>query len=108
MDLLQNLQGMLANIEANDPLLQRGIQRDWVCVIHPSMEFHLRHSAPLNPDAFDRLERITGRETWILNSAPMNKIEYMPKLDMYKRYAEEFAAQARLAAIRKADEDKPD
>ena len=48
---------------------------------------------------------MTRRETWILNSAPRDKLEYMPKAEMFGRYADEFLAKARLAAMFKEDEE---
>lgn len=100
MDLLKNITAAIEELTTNDPLLQRGIKRDWVCVINPALVRPiLELEKTLTKFPSGSLNYITGRETHILNSAPTNEVQYMPREEMYGRYADEFIAQARLAAI---------
>jgi hypothetical protein len=82
-----------------DPLEQRGIKKDWLCVIHPRLVQPTREAAKglgvADWDVCD-LSRITGRTTRVMNSAPETEIQYMSVVEFVKRYGEEVLALARL------------
>lgn len=99
--MLRDLRDRQRELRERDPLLQRGIERDWVCVLDPQMAYTLRSQAlhegmnsktawffPGDPPRF--LEQITGRETYVLNHAPAGLIEYMEKETMLASYAADF------------------
>lgn len=96
------LTDMLQALESRDPLLQRGIDKDWVCVIHPQTAQALTRNS-VEPTGTGQLSQMTGRETYIIDDAPQTAVEFMPRLTMYIRYARWFAAEAELAAQRKAE-----
>jgi hypothetical protein len=117
---IKALQNAIRALETGDPLQQRGIPKDWVCVIHPAIEQKLRYEMPKNePDsiaqliqpppmaylAYDVLRQYTGRETWVIDAAPMDKVEYMAKETMFGKYAQWFMARAILARTQKEDDD---
>ncbi len=64
-----------------NPLLKRGIKPDWVCVLHPQMERLLLQEFPDQP-----LERLTGRRTYMIEAAPVDRMEYMTYEMMVTRY----------------------
>lgn len=94
------LQDMKNGLYASDPLLKRGIGRDWLCIIHPRLERHLielagempwtiKHS---NPSV--RLDAIMRRQTHVIDGAPHDRIEYMTEEQAYKLYPAYFAKLA--------------
>ena len=44
-EILEYLRKMQTELRAKDPLIQRGIMEDWVCVVHPAIEYKLRQKA---------------------------------------------------------------
>lgn len=87
-----------------DALEQQGIPKDWVCVLHPRLYGALRdHFKVKDIDnntmigmLYNPIERITGRKTFIINSAPDDRVEYMPEETMNLKYAEYFISLAKL------------
>lgn len=91
-EILSLLLKKAKEIHARDPLLQRGIEKDWVCVVSPSMVYDLTALAPewVSHNSEDmKLRQVTGRKTFILNDAPSGSIEYMPESEMRRRYRDE-------------------
>lgn len=76
-----------------DPLLARGIGLTWLCVINPAMVRPIQQRYAESPrlwgvGSLDTLSAATGRPTWILNAAPVDRIEYMPVAEAIRRYGD--------------------
>lgn len=98
-DLLESLRRKIKAIQAEDPLLKRGIQADWVCVIHPALIPVLREvvgmtETKLTADPFQHLEMLTGRKTYVMNSAPQASMEYMSPEVFQRLYHDELLRQS--------------
>jgi hypothetical protein len=83
---MEALKGAIDMLKKGDPLQQKGIGRDWYCVINPAlvshiMEFEKQNPAP--PYVFNKLDYVMGRRTFIVNEAPLD-IEYMTE-EMFRR-----------------------
>jgi hypothetical protein len=92
-----------------DPLLKRGIQQDWVCVIHPLIEQKLKEEFKLRqPEqppfgaqppvwlVYDQLRQYTGRKTYVIDAAPQDRVEYMSEETMRSKYNDWFLVMDRL------------
>lgn len=99
-DMIEALKTIHSNMAANDPLLKRGIERDWVCVLHPEMaDWMMRElERELPPSAWRDMTSVTGRKTYIIEDAPRGVVEYMPEPVMKERYAAYFKWQAEFLA----------
>jgi len=83
-------------LQAKDPLFAQGIGFDWVCVIHPAMERPLLDEFDRMYDEPDniitnpgwKLSRMTGRETYILDAAPLMKYAYMTREKLQELYGQ--------------------
>lgn len=95
------LRNALRDLNNADPLLQKGIQKDWVCVINPALVSHINELyktyKPTHITSLNKLDYVMGRRVFIINEASLN-IEYMTELMMRLKYPEHFLreAQARL------------
>lgn len=94
-EIVDKISQLFAAMEANDPLLSRGILQDWVAVINPAFERPLRdyykaesEKAGLIQPSYAPIDSITMRKTYIMNHAPMG-IEYMDEATFREKYAEE-------------------
>lgn len=96
--IVDKMRQALKQIQQEDPLLQRGIQPDWVCVVHPRLVYLIEQEFPGR-----RIDEITGRRVWRILDAPEDRVEYMPFAVMVKKYAQTFKALAELA---KAERDE--
>jgi hypothetical protein len=88
-----------------DPLLEKGVARDWVCVVNYRTHAALEEYARKQPSMWGQsmsVDALVGRRTVIVPAAE-DGLSYMPELEMYRRYAEYFVARARadLARIRR-------
>lgn len=90
--IVDKLKQTLKRLREEDPLLQRGIQPDWVCVVHPRLVYLIEQEFPGK-----RIDEITGRRVWRILDAPEDRVEYMPFAVMVKKYARTFHALAELA-----------
>lgn len=90
--IVDKMRQMLKRLQQEDPLLQRGIQPDWVCVVHPRLVYLIEQEFPGK-----RIDEITGRRVWRILDAPEDRVEYMPFAVMVKKYAQTFQALAELA-----------
>jgi hypothetical protein len=99
-DMIDALKAIHAKMQAQDPLLKRGIERDWVCVMHPEMaDWVMRQATDTLPsDVWRGMTSVTGRKTFIIESAPRGVVEYMPEPVMKDRYAAYFKWQAEVLA----------
>jgi hypothetical protein len=87
----------LERLKTGDLLQQKGVEKDWVCVINPALVHplmqHVKELKPLPPlallSAINPLDRVLGRQVFIINEAPLD-VEYMPKLTMYAKYPGHF------------------
>jgi len=108
---LDTIKKMLEQMNKPDALEEKGIPKDWVCVLHPRLEYALKDHYKLNdlpPNSmigflYNSVQHITGRKTFIISSAPQDKVEYMPELTMHIKYADYFIS---LAELRKMSEDE--
>jgi len=102
---IEVLKKAIQDIRAADPLLQRGIPADYVCVVNPALipalkaEFDRIYPATgmLNPPSFialNWLSTLMGRKTWQIPDAPTDRVEYMSEIEMYRRYASYFKREA--------------
>jgi hypothetical protein len=67
-----------------DTLAQRGIPKDWVCVIHPVLYKHLLELIPQDAGIMARsIEQFTRRKTYVDSRAEMSEVHYMPE-QMYQ------------------------
>lgn len=85
-----------------DPLLEKGIERDWVCVVNYRTHATIEEYARTQPTMWGQsmsVDSLTGRRTKIVPVAE-NGLLYMPELEMYRRYADYFVARARAALAR--------
>ncbi len=110
-DFLYQIIQKMRDHEKNDPLLKRGIEKDWVCVLHPQL-YHLlmdHFRAQKIEDQLGMLshmfsiEQVTGRKTYIEPAAPNDSIQYMTEIQYWATYGEASAARAKL--FREVDED---
>lgn len=90
--IVDKLKQTLKRLREEDPLLQRGIQPDWVCVVHPRLVYLIEQEFPGK-----RIDEITRRRVWRILDAPEDRVEYMPFAVMVKKYARTFKALAELA-----------
>lgn len=85
-----------------DPLLEKGIGKDWVCVINPALVSAIKEEAKKFPQQFmtplNELDVVMGRRVFIINEAPRT-IEYMDELTMRVKYQEHFKNENLLIAI---------
>ena len=88
---------MVRDLRERDPLLKRGIERDWVCVINPALvnniiEYYKHNPMPFAsvPISMGNLHIFMGRRVFIIEDAPITTIEYMPEEAMYNKYHEHF------------------
>lgn len=95
-EIVDKISQLFAAMEANDPLLSRGILRDWVAVINPAFERPLRdyykaesEKAGLIQPSYATIDSITMRKTYIMNHASIMGIEYMDEATFREKYAEE-------------------
>lgn len=98
--LVSVLKQLEESIRAADPLLQRGIPRDYVCVVNPALVPALKAEFDQLPPAvgampsswlaLNWLSTLTGRKTWQIPDAPRDRVEYMSELEMYRRYTDYF------------------
>lgn len=102
----------------DDPLVHRGIPRDYVCVINPAMMANLleisrqvwgegfKVDAALIPEPL-QLEIVLGRAVWVFDEAPLDAIEFMDQAELRARYPaamrREDEARAELAARKDSD-----
>ena len=98
--IIEHLKKTQSEFDAKDPLLQRGIEKDWVCVVHPAIEYKLRQKAvELYGDTphmiMFGIDRMTGRKTYVEPSAPM-KLEYMPLETYFVKYGKDILARAEI------------
>lgn len=90
MDIIEQLVKAQAELDAKDPLLQKGIGKDWVCVIPTSFEMPLCQKA-LEKFGDTILVRLNwsailfGRPTYVQPTAPL-RIEYMSPEEYKERY----------------------
>lgn len=88
-----------------DPLLEKGVERDWICVVnyrtHAALEEYARNQPSMWGQSMS-VSALTGRRTEIVPVAE-DGLLYMPEIEMYRRYKEYFMAriQADLARIRR-------
>jgi hypothetical protein len=86
-----------------DPLLEKGVGRDWVCVVnhrtHAALEEYARKQPPIMWGQSMSVDTLVGRRTWVVPAAE-DGVSYMPELEMYRRYADYFVARARAALAR--------
>ncbi len=105
-NIVETLRRLHAEIQARDPLLQRGIPEHYVCVVNPALipalkaEFYQAHPViglMQSPSllALTWLNVLTGRTTIQIPDAPLDRIEYMSPVEMYRRYAAFFQRMAR-------------
>jgi len=73
-----------------DPLLERGIPKDWVCVVGYAMLSQLYEEFPECPYSPGKIwtdpQWITGRRTYIEHRAPAWSVEYMSPVEYENRY----------------------
>lgn len=102
-NMLSLMKQIYKELSDRDPLKKLGIPFEHVCVIPPAMESPLAELAKReipNTDRVPRLrlvELVTGRETYVMNDAAPDRVEYMSKEELYRRFAAEF--QRRLEMI---------
>lgn len=106
---IDRLKSTMANLP-KDPLLEKGIEKDWVCVINPALVSAIKQLLKDTPPAhyvspLYELDYVMGRRVFIINEAPRN-VEYMPELTMRMKYAEHF--QRQLQALSQDDESDSD
>lgn len=100
------LRKMVRDLRDRDPLLQRGIPVDYVCVVNPALVPALKAeyermntmSFSLQPASFlalNWLSILLGRQVHEIVEAPLDRIEYMSVIDMYRRYPANVMRQLR-------------
>jgi hypothetical protein len=90
--IVEKMMQTLTRLRKEDPLLQRGIELDWVCVVHPALVHPIEREFPGK-----QIGDIMGRRVWQVTEAPRDRVEYMPFSEMIRRYASTFQALAELA-----------
>jgi hypothetical protein len=90
VNIIEQLVKLQAELDAKDPLLQKGIGKDWVCVIPPSLEYALSNKAielygDTNLTRLNWATMLLGRPTYVQPTAPL-KIEYMSPEEYKERY----------------------
>lgn len=102
----------IERLKKGDALEQRGIGRDWVCVIHPALvkavldEWRkLPQHDLFSPTREAELEAALGRKVFIVEPAPLDRIEWMPQKTMLLRYHDWFVAVVNTAASAPDDAD---
>lgn len=94
-EIVDRLRKMVDALNKQDPLVQRGIGRDWYCVINPATEHVIKTDGklfaqvPAYVQPLFKLDYIMGRRVLITSRAPMN-IEYMDEATAHLRYPECF------------------
>lgn len=94
-DIINQFRDIQKQMNESDPL--KDIPKDWVCVIHPQLEYLLMDEyskgGPTVMPGFGQgyfgaltIETITKRKTYIMNSAPNDRVEYMDKNTFVLRY----------------------
>jgi hypothetical protein len=99
-DMIDHLRKLTAEMRAKDPLLQRGIEQDWVCVVHPEVYEWLKeqfkpyaNDAAILPEQ-PRLPEMMGRRVYVEPEASRENVEFMPYLTYLAKYG--------LAILRRA------
>lgn len=97
-----------------DPLEEKGVPKDWVCVInsrtHSQIKAELAQQNPFPMIAQaigDPVERFIRRELWVIDMAD-DGLNFMSHLEMFRKYAEYFLRRIELAKLRKQDEEASD
>lgn len=95
--MLADLTAMQKRITESDPLLKRGIGRDWVVVVSPAIiqnlaEFFNKNYASIGwysriMTQDDKAQVVLGRKMYIENRCGMQP-EYMTQDEYFKRYPE--------------------
>lgn len=72
----EHLNELRKALDAKDPLLQKGIQRDWLCILSPTMERLLRTliqqgliTLPPRWEEFRLMDELMGRPTHVIEGA---------------------------------------
>lgn len=103
----EHLNAMLKDLDRKDPMVQRGIQRDWVCILNPDVEREIRgliargliHTPPYWESSMQDLSQVMGRRTHVIPGAHQN-IMYMDEKIARWLYRDYFAEyDARMAEI---------
>lgn len=86
----RSLTEALEKLQKSDPLLNKGIAKDWVCVLHPSLVVHVQEAARQSGFAdVSNLDWIMGRKVMLEGRAPTTMIEYMNQLTYATKYPQE-------------------
>lgn len=96
----ETLSSALRDLKNADPLLQKGVQKDWVCVLNPALVSHIKELyktyQPKHFTPFNELDYIMGRPVYIINEASLN-IEYMDYFTMRFKYQAHFERENEAA-----------
>jgi hypothetical protein len=97
-DIVSDLIEIQEWLTKNDPLLNKGVQKDWVCVVHPRLVQPILDTysevSPFPP--YDRLSYALGRRVYVFDTAPDDRIEYMSEFTLRAKYPKEMAENDRL------------
>ncbi len=91
IDMLAELRKAVRTLREQDPLLKRGIESNYVCVIRSEVEHHLIDAVQASPFYVKQLpihlqlHLATGRRTWVFPDAPQ-AVEYLSPEDFQSRY----------------------
>lgn len=102
------LMGSLKQFNLSDPLEEKGIAKDWVCVINDRTYAEIKawlaqNSPTVAIEIGDPVERFLRRDLWVIGRAESG-LNFMPQLEMFTRYAAHFLHQIEMAKQRKQDE----
>lgn len=92
---IEHLREAIEDLKKGDALQQKGIGKDWVCVINPKLEQPIKElskqyiKVPTYVMAGFELNYIMGRRTFIINEAPLN-VEYMDEKTARFKYPSHF------------------
>jgi hypothetical protein len=97
-DMLKSMMSTLPT----DPLLERGIGKDWLAVVNPCHVRDLLDATEPFPQEHhrmgdaQRLEVRIGRQLYILSVAPTGGIEYLDPISFYAKYGKYLARMNRI------------
>ena len=98
MDIIEQLIKIQKELDEKDPLLQKNIGKDWVCVTHPALEMPMQQRI-LEKFGDTILTRLNwtaiafGRPTYVQPTAP-RLFEYMSPETYKERYGKLYHEEA--------------